>query len=55
MREESNSKFLIEIDGGVNNKNAKKLITAGADVLVAGSFVFKSNNPKATIKTLKNT
>ncbi len=54
MREESKSKFLIEIDGGVNNKNAKKLITAGADVLVAGSFVFKSNNPKATIKTLKN-
>ena len=44
---------LIEIDGGVNIYNAKALIDAGADVLVAGSFVFKSDNPKATIKELK--
>jgi len=44
---------LIEIDGGVNIYNAKALIDAGADVLVAGSFVFKSDNPKATIKGLK--
>jgi ribulose-phosphate 3-epimerase len=43
----------IEIDGGVNDKNAKDLIDAGADVLVAGSFVFKSENPTATIANLK--
>ncbi len=48
-----NSKALIEIDGGVNATNAKKLVNAGADVLVAGSFVFKSENPTTTIKTLK--
>ena len=44
----------IEIDGGVTIHNAKKLIDAGADVLVAGSFVFKSDNPKQTIKDLKS-
>lgn len=43
----------IEIDGGVNDKNAKALVDAGADVLVAGSFVFKSENPTETIKNLK--
>jgi ribulose-phosphate 3-epimerase len=43
----------IEIDGGVTNKNAKQLIDAGADVLVAGSYVFKSSNPPETIKDLK--
>lgn len=43
----------IEIDGGVTNKNAKALINAGADVLVAGSYVFKSNNQIETIKDLK--
>lgn len=46
---------LIEIDGGVNAQNAGALIAAGADVLVAGSFVFKSNEPENTIKELKNT
>jgi len=50
----SGSKTLIEIDGGVNDKNAPKLLAAGADVLVAGSFVFKSDNPKQTIADLKN-
>lgn len=44
---------LIEIDGGVTSKNAKKLVEAGADVLVAGSFVFKSENPTKTISELK--
>ncbi len=44
---------LIEIDGGVSSKNAKRLVEAGADVLVAGSFVFKSDNPTQTIKELK--
>ena len=46
------SKALIEIDGGVNSENAKKLTKQGADVLVAGSFVFKSTNPTNTISTL---
>tara|TARA_R110002167_G_scaffold36686_18_gene115907 strand:- start:1639 stop:2298 length:660 start_codon:yes stop_codon:yes gene_type:complete len=44
---------LIEIDGGVTTKNAKELVAAGADVLVAGSFVFKSDNPAKTIQELK--
>jgi len=44
---------LIEIDGGVTSKNAKALVDAGADVLVAGSFVFKSDNPTQTIQELK--
>lgn len=44
---------LIEIDGGVTNKNANDLIEAGADVLVAGSFVFKSEDPARTISELK--
>lgn len=48
-----NSNALIEIDGGVNAANAKKLVEHGADVLVAGSFVFKSENPTETIKDLK--
>ena len=48
-----NAKTLIEIDGGVNAENAKKLVDHGADVLVAGSFVFKSEDPTATIKELK--
>lgn len=43
----------IEIDGGVTNKNAKALVDAGADVLVAGSYVFKSDTPAETIKGLK--
>ena len=43
----------IEIDGGVTSENARALIDAGADVLVAGSFVFKSENPTQTIKELK--
>ena len=44
----------IEIDGGVTSANAKQLIDAGADVLVAGSFVFKAKNPTQTIAELKN-
>ena len=49
-----NSSAMIQVDGGVTNKNAKKLVEAGADVLVAGSYVFKSPNPDNTIKDLKN-
>lgn len=44
---------LIEIDGGVTNKNAVQLAEAGADVLVAGNFVFKAENPTQTITDLK--
>ena len=44
---------LIEIDGGVNQNNARPLLDAGADVLVAGSFVFSSENPIDTISNLK--
>ena len=47
------SSTLIEIDGGVTSKNAKKLKVAGADILVAGNFVFKSSDPVNTIKDLK--
>ena len=42
----------IEIDGGVTSKNAAELVQAGADVLVAGSFVFSAENPTQTIKDL---
>jgi ribulose-phosphate 3-epimerase len=48
-----NAATLIEIDGGVTNKNAKQLVDAGADVLVAGSYVFSAQNPTATIADLK--
>lgn len=48
------SNALIEIDGGVTTSNAKRLTEAGADVLVAGSFVFKSENPVQTISDLKS-
>ncbi len=44
---------IIEIDGGVTDKNAAQLVQAGADVLVAGSFVFKAADPIATISNLK--
>lgn len=50
-----NASTIIEIDGGVNQDNAKKLIDHGADALVAGSFVFNSENPTTTIQKLKNT
>ena len=50
---QKNASTLIEIDGGVNDKNSRKLVTAGADVLVAGSYVFRSENPKETIAGLK--
>ncbi|MGY8988365.1 MAG: ribulose-phosphate 3-epimerase [Flavobacteriales bacterium] len=54
LRETLGANFVIEIDGGVNDTNAAKLIEAGADALVAGSFVFKSENPTQTIEDLKN-
>ncbi len=51
--EKSNPDCLIEVDGGVNYDTGKKLFDSGADVLVAGSFVFNSNNPEETIRNLK--
>ncbi|MEH6658449.1 ribulose-phosphate 3-epimerase [Leeuwenhoekiella marinoflava] len=48
-----NANTLIEIDGGVTNKNAKELIDCGADILVAGSYIFKSEDPTETISNLK--
>lgn len=48
-----NLETLIEVDGGVNLETGKKLVDAGADVLVAGSFVFSSPNPVETINKLK--
>ena len=47
------SSSLIEIDGGVTNQNASKLTSCGADVLVAGSYVFSSKDPKSNISLLK--
>ena len=48
-----NATTLIEIDGGVTDANAKQLVAAGANVLVAGNFVFKAENPTQTIADLK--
>ena len=52
--ETKKAKTKIEIDGGVNNENASKLISSGADILVAGSHVFKSKDPMETIAKLKS-
>lgn len=54
VREKTNASFLIEVDGGVTMDNAQALKSAGADALVAGSFVFQSPQPSATIMALKN-
>ena len=51
--EKEKTNVLIEIDGGVNDKNSKKLIDSGANVLVAGNYVFSSENPEKTIRNLK--
>lgn len=52
--EKTGSSALIEVDGGVNGENAEHLVASGANVLVAGSFVFKSDEPIKTIHNLKN-
>jgi ribulose-phosphate 3-epimerase len=51
---QNNSHALIEVDGGITLDNAAQLAAAGADVLVAGNTIFKSENPMETIKQLKN-
>ena len=50
----SGSKALIEVDGGVQAETAPRLVKAGVDVLVSGSYVFKANDPKAVISQLRN-
>ena len=52
--DESGSKALIEVDGGVQDETAPRLVKAGVDVLVSGSYVFKSSDPYKTIHDLKN-
>ncbi|MCD6346659.1 MAG: ribulose-phosphate 3-epimerase [Bacteroidales bacterium] len=54
MKQESGLDFFIEVDGGVDLKNAKPLVEAGVNVLVAGNTVFSSANPIETISILKN-
>lgn len=51
---ETNSSAKIEVDGGVSLKNAREIIQAGADILVAGNAIFGSENPKETIEKLKS-
>ncbi len=51
---ESGSKAILEIDGGVNAKTGKQLAEAGADMLVAGSYVFSAENPAEAIRSLKS-
>lgn len=53
MRRQASATFLIEVDGGVNDQNAHRLILAGADVLVAGNYVFAAKDPTAVITSLK--
>ena len=54
MRAASGTDFLIEVDGGVGRGNAGELVQAGANVLVAGSSVFKAEDPLAEIDVLKS-
>ena len=51
--QKSGSHALIEVDGGVNHETAPRLVEAGVDVLVAGSYVFGAENPEQRIKELK--
>lgn len=54
FRSENNLRFRIEFDGGVNIDNAKKIVDAGADILVSGNFVYSAKNRKEAIKKLKS-
>jgi len=54
MINDKNPSCLIEVDGGINYETGKRLIDAGANVLVAGNFIFSSENPASTISNLKN-
>lgn len=52
--EKTNRKIELEVDGGINDKTASEVISAGADVLVSGSYIFSSDDYSQAIKTLKN-
>lgn len=54
LREENNYNYEIEVDGGINEDTSKKCLEAGADVLVAGSYIFSHNNRKEAIDSLRN-
>jgi ribulose-phosphate 3-epimerase len=54
LREKFHAKFLIEVDGGINNQNIKAVSDAGADVFVAGASIFKADNVSAATTELKN-
>lgn len=54
IRKENNFRFKIEVDGGVNNINAKEIVEAGGDMLVSGSFIFKADDKKSAIESLKS-
>jgi ribulose-phosphate 3-epimerase len=51
---ENNATCVVEVDGGVNGENARALVEAGAQVLVAGNYVFGHQNPNEAIQSLKN-
>jgi ribulose-phosphate 3-epimerase len=53
LKNRINPSMSIAVDGGINVDNAKKVIEAGADIIVAGSAIFKSNDPAKTIKQMK--
>jgi ribulose-phosphate 3-epimerase len=53
MIEEKGCQTLIEVDGGVQGETAPRLVKAGVDVLVSGSYIFKSTTPEQTIKDLR--
>lgn len=53
IRIDNDLNYLIEVDGGVSEKNAKELVDAGVDILVAGSAIFKADNPAQVLKNLK--
>ncbi len=53
IRKEFNYSYLIEVDGGINNETQSDVIKSGADILVSGSYIFKSKNRKESIKKLK--
>ena len=54
LRQTTGYNYLIEVDGGVNDKTAADCLAAGADILVAGSYVFGHSNPAQAIQTLKD-
>ncbi len=53
LREESGAKFLISVDGGVDERTAPECLRAGADFLVAGSFLFRAQNPASALRALQ--